>query len=533
MNWNEAIEQLENKRAQAKLGGGQARIDKQHASGKFTAIERLEKLLDPGTFVELDPFAEGRINDFGLDKRRALGDGVVTGYGKINGRLVFVYSEDFTVIGGTLGEYHSMKICRLQDMALENKAPIICINDSGGARIEEGICSLSGYAGMFMRHTLASGVIPQIALILGPCSGGACYAPAICDFIFMVRGTSKMFITGPNVVKTVIGEEVSVEELGGADVHAKQSGVSHFTYDNEEECLKGVRDLLTYLPQSFDASAAPVPKQADSLMQEFSSICQSETEEELDDRCSSLTEIVPDNSKRSYDVKDVIDIIFDPNSFLEVQSEFAKNIVVGFGRLDGEAVGIVANQANCMAGSLDYHASDKAARFIRFCDCFNIPLVTLVDVPAFLPGTQQEHSGIIRHGAKMLFAYSEATVPKLTLIMRKAYGGAYIAMNSKNMGADLVYAWPIAEIAVMGAEGAVNIAFKKRIAAAADPVAEKAKCIAEYEQRFLNPYEAASKGFITEVIMPQESRRKLRMGLQALRGKSAHYPAKKHGNIPL
>lgn len=534
MNWNQAIQELEAKRAKANLGGGQERIDKQHQSGKFTARERLEKLLDPGTFVEIDNFVQSRIDDFGLDKKRVLGDGVITGYGEIGGRLVFIYSEDFTVIGGTLGEYHSMKICRLQDMAMENKAPIICINDSGGARIEEGICSLSGYSGMFMRHTLASGIIPQIAIILGPCSGGACYAPAICDFIFMVRGVSKMFITGPNVVKTVIGEEVSVEQLGGADVHAHKSGVSHFTYDSELECLMGVRQLLSYLPQSFlerAPNATPKRSLANSLAKMFTPGASKEWDN--DDRCNVLTSIVPDNPKKSYNVKDVIEVIFDPSSLLEVQKEFACNVVVGFARLGGEVVGVVANQANCMAGSLDYHASDKAARFIRFCDCFNIPLITLVDVPAFLPGTQQEHSGIIRHGAKMLYAYSEATVPKISLIMRKAYGGAYIAMNSKNMGADLVYAWPIAEIAVMGAEGAVNIAFKRRIQAAADPVAEKAQCITEYEERFLNPYEAAAKGFVSEVINPQESRQKLRSALQALANKSIERPRKKHGNIPL
>ncbi len=532
MNWNEALEELEAKRAQAKLGGGQERIDKQHQSGKLTARERLEKLLDPGSFVEIDNFIESRIDDFDLDKRRVLGDGVITGYGEINGRLVFVYSEDFTVIGGTLGEYHSKKICRLQDMALEAKAPIICINDSGGARIEEGINSLSGYAGMFLRHTLASGVIPQIALILGPCSGGACYAPAICDFIFMVRGVSKMFITGPNVVKTVIGEEVTVEELGGADIHARKSGVSHFTYESEYECLMGVRKLLSYLPQSYTATL-PNNEPKHSVLNKISHLFQANKGFDHNDRCDTLVDIVPDNSKKSYDVKKVIEVIFDAGSFMEVQKDFAANVVVGFSRLAGDVVGVIANQANCMAGSLDYNASDKAARFIRFCDCFNIPLITLVDVPAFLPGTNQEHSGIIRHGAKMLFAYSEATVPKITLIMRKAYGGAYIAMNSKNMGADYAFAWPIAEIAVMGAEGAVNIAFKKRIKAAEDPAAEKAKCIEEYEKRFLNPYEAASKGFITEVIMPRESRQKLRSALMALSTKSIKIPDKKHGNIPL
>ncbi|MBQ7529611.1 acyl-CoA carboxylase subunit beta [bacterium] len=531
MEWKEAIDNLEARREKARLGGGLERLEKQHQSGKLTARERLEKLLDPGTFVETDNFVESRINDFDLDKRRVLGDGVITGYGEIAGRLVFVYSEDFTVIGGTLGEYHSMKICRLQDMAMAAKAPIICINDSGGARIEEGIASLSGYSGMFLRHTLASGVIPQIALILGPCSGGACYAPAICDFIFMVRGISKMFITGPNVVKTVIGEEVSVEELGGAEIHAQKSGVSHFTYDSEYECLMGVRQLLSYLPQSY-TSTLPTVTNKPSIMNSVSNLFRSSKDWE-NDRCNNLTKIVPDNPKKAYDVLEVIDTIFDAGAFMEVQKGFAKNVVVGFSRLGGEVVGIVANQANCMAGSLDYNASDKASRFIRFCDCFNIPLVTLVDVPAFLPGTNQEHSGIIRHGAKMLFAYSEATVPKISLIMRKAYGGAYIAMNSKNMGADYVYAWPIAEIAVMGAEGAVNIAFKKKIKEAEDPQAMRAQCIAEYEARFLNPYEAAAKGFVTEVIKPSESRQKLRSALAALKTKEAELPRKKHGNIPL
>lgn len=541
MNWDEAIRDLDARRARALLGGGQAKIDKQHKQGKLTARERIDILLDKGTFVEVDGFIESRIDDFDLDKRRVPGDGVVTGYGEIDGRLVFVASEDFTVIGGTLGEYHSFKITRIQDMALDMKAPLICINDSGGARIEEGISSLSGYSGMFLRHTKASGVIPQIAVILGPCSGGACYAPAICDFIFMVNDTSKMFITGPNVVKTVINEEVSVEELGGAQVHAKKSGVSHFTYDSEGDCLMGVRKLLSYLPGSFEEKPPVVKsiREKQSLLFQvnkvlnkvgnFGKVFQNGNE----DRSGRLKDIVPDNSRHPYDVKEVIDCIVDENSFFEVQKDFATNAVVGFGRMNGEVTGFIANQANSMAGSLDYHASDKVARFIRFCDCFNIPLVTLIDVPAFLPGTAQEHSGIIRHGAKVLYAYSEATVPKISLIMRKAYGGAYIAMNSKEMGADIVYAWPIAEIAVMGADGAVNIAFKRKIKEAENPEEMRAKCKKEYEDRFLNPYVAAYRGYVNEVIKPEETRGAILKGLRALRSKKIEPIRKKHGNIPL
>lgn len=531
MNWNDAIQDLNKRRSLALLGGGQERIDKQHKSGKFTARERIEKLLDKDTFVEIDGFIESRINDFDLDKKRVPGDGVVTGYGEIDGRLVFIYSEDFTVIGGTLGEYHSFKICRLQDMALKYKAPIICINDSGGARIEEGISSLSGYSGMFLRHTKASGVIPQIAVILGPCSGGACYAPAICDFIFMVNNVSKMFITGPNVVKTVIGENVSVEELGGAQVHALKSGVSHFTYDSEYECLTSVRRLLSYLPSHFQ-EAPPSLNKNSSFLGKVSSLFR-KGKDEYPDRSHKLTAIVPDNSKHAYDVKDVIDCIIDEGTFMEVQAQFAKNAVVGFARMGGQTVGIVANQANFLCGSLDCHASDKIARFIRFCDCFNIAIVSLVDVPAFLPGTAQEHSGIIRHGAKILFAYSEATVPKVSVLMRKAYGGAYIAMNSMDMGADIVYAWPIAEIAVMGADGAVNIAFKRKIQNAVDPEAMRQQCKSEYEERFLNPYVAAARGYITEVIKPEETRKAILNALRALRNKKEEQPGKKHGNIPL
>lgn len=541
MNWDEAIHNLDDRRGKAAAGGGQLKIDKQHGQGKLTARERIDILLDKGTFVEIDAFMESRIDDFDLDKRRVPGDGIVTGYGEIDGRCVFVASEDFTVIGGTLGEIHSLKFTKIQDMAMEMKAPFICINDSGGARIEEGISSLSGYSGMFLRHTKASGMIPQIAVILGPCSGGACYAPAICDFIFMVKDISKMFITGPNVVKTVINEEVSVEELGGADVHAKKSGVSHFTYDSEGECLMGVRKLLSYLPSSFETKA-PVVKsieEKESLLFSVNRMLNKLTlrknvlEKKAENPCAGLRDIVPDNSRNAYDVKKVIQCIADTSSFFEVQSQFATNVVVGFARMAGESVGFVANQPSSMCGSLDYHASDKMARFIRFCDCFNVPLVTLVDVPAFLPGTAQEHNGIIRHGAKVLYAYSEATVPKISLIMRKAYGGAYIAMNSKEMGADIVYAWPIAEIAVMGADGAVNIAFKRKIKAAADPEAMKKQCKKEYEERFLNPYVAAARGYVNEVIKPEESRDKILSALKILKTKNIEIPKKKHGNIPL
>ena len=536
MNWDEAIQELDERRKKALAGGGKARVEKQHAGGKMTARERIEVLLDKDTFVEVDGFVESRIDDFDLDKRRVPGDGVVTGYGKIDGRLVFVSSEDFTVIGGTLGEYHSFKICRIQDMAMQMRAPLICINDSGGARIEEGISSLSGYSGMFLRHTQASGVIPQIAVILGPCSGGACYAPAICDFIFMVKDISKMFITGPNVVKTVINEEVSVEELGGAEIHAKKSGVSHFTYDSEGECLMGVRKLLSYLPGN-NAEKPPVidTKERQSRLQGVSRVFGrfNRTENAAKAKADKIRDIVPDNSRHAYDVKEVIDCIVDEGSFFEVQKEFAMNGVVGWGRMEGKVVGFIANQPNVMGGSLDYHVSDKIARFIRFCDCFNIPLVTLIDVPAFLPGTAQEHNGIIRHGAKILYAYSEATVPKISLIMRKAYGGAYIAMNSKERGADIVYAWPIAELAVLGAAGAVNIAFKKKINAAPDPAAMREQCKAEYEERFLNPYVASARGYVNEVIKPEETRDALLKALHGLKNKQAKLPEKKHGNIPV
>ena len=510
--WDQCIyDRLQQLNARAQAGGGEARVQKQHAAGKLTARERLDILFDPGTFTELDGLVESRNPDFGMDKRKVPGDGVVIGYGKINGRVAFASSEDFTVIGGTLGESHALKICKLQDMALEMRAPIILINDSGGARIEEGLNSLNGYSGMFLRNTRASGVIPQIAVIMGPCAGGACYSPAICDFVFMVEKTSYMFITGPQVVKTVTGEEVSTEELGGAKVHATTSGVAHFTYPDEAACLAGVKKLLSYLPQNNDHRPLIVPA--------------AET-----DRCAGLEEIVPQSSRKAYDVHKVIELIADEDTFFEVQSEWAKNAVIGFGRMEGQTVGFVANQPFFMGGALDYHASDKMARFIRFCDCFNIPLLVLIDVPAFLPGAMQEHNGIIRHGAKLLYAFSEATVPKISLVMRKAYGGAYIAMNSRRMGADMVFAWPIAELAVMGAEGAVTIMCRKEIEA--DPNCRE-ELIRDYEERFMNPYLAAARGFIDEVITPADTRKKLTTALEMLRGKKNEEPWKKHGNIPL
>jgi propionyl-CoA carboxylase beta chain len=513
--WDKEIhDKLKKLKEEAAIGGGQDKIDRQHQSGKLTARERLELLFDEGTFTEINDFVMSRFDDFGMDKKKRLGDGVVTGYGKVGGRLVFASSEDFTVMGGSVGEYHAMRICKVMDMALAVRAPFVSINDSGGARIEEGITALSGYGDIFFRNTKASGVIPQIAVIMGPCAGGACYSPAICDFVFMVDKCGYMFITGPQVIETVTGEKIDVDSLGGAGIHMHMSGVAHFAYPDDESCLAGVRQLLSYLPQSNDDDAAAY--YAYSV-----------------DESERLEEIVPANMRKSYDVKDVIETLVDRNSFLEVQSQFAKNIVVGFARFDGETVGIVANQPNHMGGSLDYNASDKAARFIRFCDCFNIPLLTFVDVPAFLPGTSQEHNGIIRHGAKLLYAYCEATVPKITLIMRKAYGGAYIAMNSKSTGADIVYAWPIARLAVMGSEGAVNIVHHKRIQTAADPEGEREMLIEEYRGKYMNPYEAAHKGYVDEVIEPNQTRARIKQALEMTKTKRSKKLDKKHGNIPL
>ena len=513
-DWQSSVRSLTQRRERVEEAGGPERIEKQHASGKLTARERMEALFDDGTFVEINDMILSRVTDFGMDKKKKPGDGVVTGYGKIHGRLAFASSQDFTVGGGSLGEAHAMKICRAMDKAMEMKAPFISINDSGGARIEEGIDSLAGYADIFYRNTIASGVIPQISVILGPCAGGACYSPAICDYIFMTEKNSQMYITGPAVVKSVTGEVISSADLGGAQVHGSTSGVAHFVYPDDLSCLNGVRKLLGYFPQNNEDHSLTVPGTAV-------------------DNCAALTEIVPADSKHGYDVRDVIETFVDANSFMEVQPDFARNIVVGFARIDGKTVGIVGNQAAYMAGSLEINASDKGARFIRFCDCFNIPILTLVDVPAFLPGSQQEHGGIIRHGAKMLFAYSEATVPKVSVIMRKAYGGAYIAMNSKGLGADIVYAWPIAEIAVMGASGAVAIIGKRSIDAAADPQAKRQELIGEYNDKFMNPYVAAEHGYVDEVILPEETREKIVSAFKMLETKKRVLPGKKHGNIPL
>jgi len=490
-------------------GGGPDRVDKQHRAGKLTARERLDILFDTGTFVEVGGTIESR--NFGVEQKKVPGDGVVTGYGKVDGRLVFASSEDFTVLGGTLGEAHAKKICAIQDMALEMMSPIIMLNDSGGARIEEGVSSLGGYAGIFLRNTAASGVIPQIAVIMGPCAGGACYSPAICDYTFMVQDSSYMFITGPKVVKAVTGEVITLEDLGGAKIHTSKSGVAHFLYPDDRSCLEAVRKLLSYLPGS--------TKQQPPFIGGIPV-----------DRSAEIEEIVPQNQSKPYDVRKVIQTIIDQDSFFEVQAQWARNAVVGFGRIDGNTVGFVANQPNFMGGSLDYNAADKMARFIRGCDCFNIPLVVLVDTPAFLPGSQQEHDGIIRHGAKLLYAFSEATVPKISLIMRKAYGGAYIAMNSKMMGADMAFAWPIAEIAVMGAEGAVEIMYKREIADAPD---RREQLIESYKREFLNPYIAAARGYIDEIIEPEKTREKIAAALGMLSNKKRCSVSKKHGNIPL
>ena len=513
-NWKNSIDDLNARREKVLEAGGADRIARQHRAGKLTARERLEALFDDGSFVELNDMMTSRATDFGMDKKKRPGDGVVTGYGMIHGRTAFAASQDFTVGGGSLGEAQAMKICAVMDKALEMKAPFISINDSGGARIEEGIDGLSGYADIFYRNTIASGVIPQISVILGPCAGGACYSPAITDFIFMTEKNSQMYITGPAVVKSVTGEVISSADLGGAYVHSDISGVAHFIYPDDLSCLNGVRELLGYLPQN----NAQNPMHVEGR--------------ERDDSVR-LSDVVPVDSRKPYDVRKVIDTFADEGSFFEVQAGFARNLVVGFARLEGETIGIVANQSQYMAGSLEINASDKGARFIRFCDCFNIPILTLVDVPAFLPGSQQEHGGIIRHGAKLLFAYSEATVPKVGLIMRKAYGGAYIAMNSKGIGADIVYAWPIAEIAVMGAAGAVSIIGKKAIEAAEDPSAKKEELLDAYNRKFMNPYIAAEHGYVDEVIQPGETRRKIAGAFRMLRTKQRSLPAKKHGNIPL
>ncbi len=511
----EPIKRLKDLKDEAKLGGGQRRIDAQHKKGKLTARERVHFLLDPDSFEEIGMMVTHRSTDFGIDKEQYLGDGVITGYGTIEGRLVYVFSQDFTVFGGSLSETHAEKICKIMDLAMRNGAPVIGLNDSGGARIQEGVNSLGGYADIFFRNTLASGVVPQLSAIMGPCAGGAVYSPAITDFTMMVENTSYMFVTGPNVVKTVTNEDVTSEELGGALTHASKSGVTHLTAPNDVACLKMMRKLLSYMPQNCEERSPAVSYSA------------------TDEYRPTLDGMVPANSHQPYDIRSVIHEVVDTDSFFEIHELFADNIVVGFARLAGRSIGIVANQPMSLAGVLDVDSSRKGARFVRFCDCFNIPLLVLEDVPGFLPGTEQEWRGIITHGAKLLYAFSEATVPRITVITRKAYGGAYDVMNSKHIGADLNFAWPRAEIAVMGAKGASEIIFKAQIEASDDKAATLAQKEAEYAEKFAHPYRAAARGFIDEVIQPRETRRKLIKGFAMLENKVARLPKKKHGNIPL
>ena len=516
MSIHEKLDALQNLREQTEQGGGPDRIEAQHEKGKLTARERLDLLLDAGSFVELDRFVTHRSTEFGLDKQKILGDGVVTGYGTIDGRKVYVFSQDFTVFGGSLAEAHAEKICKIMDLAVRNGTPIIGLNDSGGARIQEGVVSLGAYADIFLRNTMASGVVPQISAILGPCAGGAVYSPAITDFIYMVRHTSSMFVTGPNVVKTVTHEDVSTEQLGGADVHGRTSGVAHFVHDSEAECLQGIRSLMRFMPSN-NLDGTPVQPCDDPV-----------------DRCDeALLTVVPDNPNKPYDMLELIRHVVDDGELLEVHRDYAGNIVVGFSRLGGHAVGVVANQPAVLAGVLDIAASLKGARFIRFCDAFNIPLVTFEDVPGFLPGVEQEHGGIIKHGAKLLYAYCEATVPKLTVITRKAYGGAYDVMNSKHVGGDFNVGWPTAEIAVMGPKGAAEILFRRDIAAADDPDARLQELELNYREKFAHPYHAAARGYLDDVIDPRETRPRLISALETILTKRDRTPAKKHGNIPL
>jgi propionyl-CoA carboxylase beta subunit len=512
----ERISRLEALRAEAQLGGGTARIEQQHARGKLTARERLELLLDEGSFVELDAFVTHRSTGFGLEDQVYLGDGVVTGHGTIGGRLVFVFSQDFTVFGGSLAEAYAEKICKVMDLAMKVGAPIVGLNDSGGARIQEGVVSLGGYADIFLRNTLASGVVPQLSVVMGPCAGGAVYSPAITDFTVMVEGTSYMFVTGPNVVKAVTHEDVDAERLGGATTHTTRSGVAHLAAPDEASALDVTRRILEFLPQN-NLDAPPRVATTDACNR----------------RDAALDRVVPDDPQKPYDMHDVIRGVVDDGEFLEIQPGWARNILIGFARLDGRSIGIVAQQPAVLAGALDIDASTKAARFVRTCDCFNVPLLTFVDVPGFLPGVGQEDGGIIRHGAKLLYAYCEATVPKLTVITRKAYGGAYDVMSSKHVRGDMNFAWPTAEIAVMGVEGAVNIIFKDRIAAADDPAAERARLVRDYEEQFANPYAAAARGYVDDVILPSETRPRLIAALDMLADKRDTNPRKKHGNIPL
>ena len=516
MSNNHKFEQLRDLRARSRLGGGEERIQAQHQRGRLTARERLELLLDRGSFREVDAFVVHRTHDFGLENQKYPGDSVVTGWGTMDGRLVYVFSQDFTVFGGSLGEVHAEKICKIMDMAMKNGAPLIGLNDSGGARIQEGVVSLGGYADIFLRNTLASGVIPQVSVIMGPCAGGAVYSPALTDFIFMVRNSSYMFVTGPDVVKTVTHEQVSFEELGGAGVHAEVSGVCHVACDSEGEALYMVRKMFSYLPQN-NMEDPPFVQNGDDPLR-------------MDE---SLDTLIPDDPSKPYDIKDVVRKVVDDQQFFEIHEHYAQNIVVGFARLGGHSVGVIANQPAVLAGVLDINASEKAARFIRFCDAFNVPLVTFVDVPGFLPGTVQEHGGIIRSGAKLLYAYCEATVPKLTVITRKAYGGAYDVMSSKHIRGDVNLAWPMAEIAVMGPEGAVNIIFRKELTQADDVKTRREELVAEYREKFANPYIAASRGFIDDVIEPRETRPRLINALEMLANKRDVNPQKKHGCIPL
>src|SRR3954469_5685985 len=516
MTMREKLALLERRAAEAELGGGEARLRAQHEKGKLSARERLDLLLDEGSFVELDRFVVHRSHDFGLDEQRIYGDGVVTGYGRIEGRLVYVFSQDFTVFGGSLSEAFAEKICKVMDLAVRNGAPVIGLNDSGGARIQEGVVSLGGYADIFLRNTLASGVVPQISAILGPCAGGAVYSPAITDFTYMVRGSSYMFVTGPNVVKTVTHEDVTMEKLGGADTHASVSGVAHFVHDSEPASIAAIRDLFRYIPQN-NLEEPPRGRGTDPS----------------DRRDEALLDLVPDNANKPYDMHEVIKRVIDDGEFYEVQADYGGNILCGFAHLGGYSIGIVANQPAVLAGVRDMNASIKAARFIRFCDCFNIPIVTFEDVPGFLPGVSQEHGGIIKHGAKLLYAYCEATVPKLTVITRKAYGGAYDVMSSKHIRGDYNVAWPTAEIAVMGPKGAVEILFRKEISDSGDPAAATDGKVREYSDKFANPYVAASRGYVDDIIDPRDTRPRLIDALSTLERKRDRNPPKKHGNIPL
>lgn len=510
------IADLQNRRAIIEQGGGEAKINKQHDSNKLTARERINYFLDEGSFIEIDAFVKHRFTEFKMAETEAPAEGVITGYGTVNGRLVYVYAQDFTVIGGSLGEMHAKKICKVMDMAIKMGAPIVAMCDSGGARIQEGIASLGGFGEMFTRNTLASGVIPQITAIMGPCAGGASYSPALSDFVFMVEKTSQMFVTGPSVLSAVTGQKITMEELGGADAHATKSGVAHFKAANDKECLDKIKELLSYLPSNNLEDTPYI-----------------DTNDEINRISQNLMSIVPDESNKAYNMKSVIAEIVDNGEFFEIHENFAKNIIVGLARMNGSTVGIIANQPEHMAGALDVNASDKAARFIRFCDSFNIPLVTLTDVPGYFPGIEQESNGIIRHGAKLLYAYAEATVPKINVIVRKAYGGAYIAMSSKHLGADMVFAWPTAEVAVMGPEGAANIIFKDEIANSENPVATRQEKIDEYKEKLANPYEAAKYGFIDDIIEPDSTRPRIIAALEMLASKRETRPSKKHGNIPM